>query len=248
MYFIMKIKEKKELLFSIMKLAFSSPTAIVIMVKVRRKFLTYLSYDKLINLSNCVNSIERNKIKGIFIEAGCALGGSAILISWLKDKQRKFRIYDTFTQIPPPSSKDEDDAFNRYQIIVDGEAKGIQNDEYYGYQENLLSKVKGNFKKFNKNLAENSIELIQGLFDDVLFVSEPVAFAHIDSDWYDSIFTSLERIVPSLSPGGLIVIDDYYDWHGAKRATDDFFADKLGHFQFISGPQLIIKKKALGTI
>jgi asparagine synthase (glutamine-hydrolysing) len=51
----------------------------------------------------------------------------------------------------------------------------------------------------------------------------------------------LEQIVPYLVVGGILIIDDYYDWKGAKKAVDDFFAEK-GGFIFIEGPQLVIKK------
>jgi len=240
----MKMKEKIRLLISVMKLVYLSPTAIFLITKVKRNKFTYLSYSKLINLCISVRKVKRKNIQGIFIEAGCALGGSAILISRLKETQRILKIFDTFTQIPPPSSNDEEDAFKRFKIINSGKANGIQKDEYYGYQENLLDKIKRNFKKFDLDQDERNIQFIQGLFDDVLFVSEPVAFAHIDSDWYDSIYTSLERIVPSVSLGGLIVIDDYYDWQGARKATDDFFSDKKDQFQFKPGPQMVIKKIA----
>jgi asparagine synthase (glutamine-hydrolysing) len=49
-----------------------------------------------------------------------------------------------------------------------------------------------------------------------------VAFAHIDCDWYDSVKTSLERITPNLSSGGILVIDDYYAYSGCKKAVDEF--------------------------
>jgi hypothetical protein len=178
----------------------------------------------------------------MIVEAGCALGGSAILIARSKSKHRELNIYDTFEQIPPPSEMDEADAFERYQTIKNGRAKGIRNGQYYGYEEDLLNKVKNNFEKFNLPLEEHNIFLHQGLFEDTLKISEPVAMAHIDSDWYDSIITSLERIVPELSYNGIILIDDYYDWKGAKKAVNDFFSEKRDHFQFDYGPQLVIRK------
>jgi len=210
--------------------------------KIKKLQLTYLNFSKLINLSRCVKSIDRYQIPGVIVEAGCALGGSAILIALSKSKYRELNIYDTFEQIPPPSVMDEADAFERYQTIKDGKAKGIRNGQYYGYEENLLTKVINNFTNFNLSPEEHKIFLHQGLFEDTLKITEPVAMAHIDSDWYDSIITSLERIVPKLSYNGIILIDDYYDWKGAKKAVNDFFSDKRDHFQFLYGPQLVIRK------
>jgi len=220
----------------------TNPIALLNIYRVKRNRLTYLSYSKLVSLSRYFQKLRRRKINGMLIEAGCALGGSAIILSLLKEKNRKFHIYDTFTQIPPPTSKDEQDAFERYQVIHGGKAKGIKDDRYYGYEENLIEKVEQNFRRFNLPLKENNIAFHQGFFRDKLNISETVAFAHIDSDWYDSIFITLDRIVPHLAVGGFLVIDDYYDWRGAKKATDDFFSGKEEHFEFIVGPQLAIRK------
>jgi asparagine synthase (glutamine-hydrolysing) len=55
-----------------------------------------------------------------------------------------------------------------------------------------------------------------------LHVSEPVALAHIDGDWYRSVMTCLRRIEPNLVPGGTLVIDDYRAWSGCKRAVDEY--------------------------
>ncbi|MGH3995778.1 MAG: TylF/MycF/NovP-related O-methyltransferase, partial [Pseudonocardiaceae bacterium] len=57
---------------------------------------------------------------------------------------------------------------------------------------------------------------------------EPVALAHVDADWYESVKTCLERIVPRLVEGGAIVLDDYDSWSGAKTATDEYLAAHPG--------------------
>jgi len=59
---------------------------------------------------------------------------------------------------------------------------------------------------------------------DTLRVDEPVAFAHVDVDWYEPVKTCLERIVPRLSRGGALVLDDYNDWSGCRKATDEYFS------------------------
>ena len=230
--------------FSAIHFAITSPGVLINIFKIKKFRLTYLNLSKLINLSKWVKNIDRQQIPGGIVEAGCALGGSAILIALHKNKHRELNIYDTFAQIPPPSEMDEADAFERYQTIKNGKAKGIHNGRYYGYEEDLQAKVINNFHKFKLELEEHNIQLHKGLFEDVMMIEEPVAMAHIDSDWYDSIITSLKRIVPNLSYHGIILIDDYYDWKGAKKAVDDFFSDKMDHFQFIYGPQLVIRKSS----
>lgn len=229
---------------SIIHFALTSPKSFYNLYRIKKLKLTYLNLQKLINLSKCVQEIDRKGIPGVIVEAGCALGGSAILISLNKEKSRELNIYDTFAQIPPPSEKDESDAVQRYQTIINGRAKGIHDGRYYGYEEDLMRNVIDNFHKFDLSLEENNIYIHRGLFQDVLKITKPVAMAHIDSDWYDSIYTSLERIIPKLSRNGIVLIDDFYDWKGAKKAVNDFFADKKDHYKFIYGPQLVIRKIA----
>ena len=98
------------------------------LLRLRLDHLTYLSLKDLTNLQAAVREVERNSIEGVLIEAGCALGGSAIAISMAKDPQREFLIYDTFEMIPPPSERDLADVHERYEVIVSGKAKGLGSD------------------------------------------------------------------------------------------------------------------------
>jgi len=49
-----------------------------------------------------------------------------------------------------------------------------------------------------------------------------IALLRLDGDWYDSTMICLEHLYPLLSPGGIIVIDDYFAWEGCKKATDEY--------------------------
>ena len=73
-------------------------------------------------------------------------------------------------------------------------------------------------------LETSAVTFHEGLFEDTLHPDGPVAVAHLDGDWYQSLIVCLERIEPVLSPGGVLVIDDYEAWSGAQRAVDDFLA------------------------
>jgi hypothetical protein len=59
-------------------------------------------------------------------------------------------------------------------------------------------------------------------FEDTLHPQTDIAFAHIDCDWYDPVRLCLERIVPRLSAGAYVVLDDYNDYGGCRRAVDEF--------------------------
>jgi asparagine synthase (glutamine-hydrolysing) len=108
---------------------------------VKSKKLSYLSKTGLADIANAVKSIEDNSIEGLCIEAGCALGGSAIVIAKAKEQGRRFNVYDVFATIPPPTEKDGKDVLERYENIKEGKALGLGGDKYYGYENDLKKKV-----------------------------------------------------------------------------------------------------------
>jgi len=146
--------------------------------------------------------------------------------------------------IPPPSEKDCEDVHKRYEIIKAGKAKGLGTNNYYGYDENLFEKVKENFNHYGIELLSNNVHLVKGLFQDTMKIDFPVALAHIDCDWYESVLTCLTRIVPELVVGGTLVIDDYYSWSGCKKAVDEYFhGNNRENFRFVRKNRLHIIKK-----
>lgn len=184
--------------------------------------LTYLDKYAISNLIHAIDKITRKRVQGIWVEAGTALGGSAIIISALKQPGQSLHLFDTFTMIPPPNIKDGDDVHLRYKEIIEGRSKGINQNLYYGYIDDLLSQVKDNFNKFEINSEE--VFFHKGLFKDTMHFNEKIAFAHIDCDWYESVKYCLNEIIPNLQVGGIVVIDDYESWSGCKLAVDEFIS------------------------
>lgn len=209
--------------------------------RVREEKLTYLSQRCLQDIADAVQKADADGLPGVIIEAGTALGGSAIVMALAKNKEREMRAYDAFDMIPPPSDKDGEDVHKRYEKIAAGKSKGIGGDEYYGYRDDLLGEVTESFERFGVPIEANNVQLIKGYFDKTLEVDEPVAFAHLDGDWYESTMTCLERIEPHLVVGGRLVIDDYYKWSGCKRAIDEYFEGREGFEQVKLGRLHIIK-------
>ena len=243
---IMNIKDRLSrfsLLLSFMTLCISNRRVYSVIRRVIKNRLTYLELSALIDLYKSVNKIEKEERDGIIIEAGCALGGSALVIASSKERTRAFYIYDVFGMIPLPSQKDGDDAHQRYKTIASGRSKGIGGNTYYGYEENLLERVKQTFCDYGLPPNENAIYLIEGLFENTLFVNEPVALAHIDCDWYESVMICLQRIEPHLVKGGVLIIDDYYTWSGCRKAVDAYFTDKKDEVEFYNKSCLHIIRK-----
>jgi asparagine synthase (glutamine-hydrolysing) len=194
--------------------------------QVRDEKLTYLSEKNLEALAVMVAEADRAGRPGLVIEAGTALGGSAIVMAAAKSPERKMLVYDVFGMIPEPSGRDGADVHKRYEKIVSGESKGVGGGEYYGYRDDLYTEVTESFARLGVPVGENGVDLVKGLFQDTIHLDEPVALAHLDGDWYESTMVCLERIAPLLVPGGRIVLDDYWAWSGCRAAVDDYTADK----------------------
>ena len=199
--------------------------------RVKGARLTYLDWKALVDLHDATDAIEGSGMSGAVIEAGCALGGSAIVLARAKNPLREMLVYDVFGMIPPPGPEDGPDVAERYAAITEGKSEGLGGDTYYGYQEGLLEKVTSNFELFGLSPAANNVTFISGLFEDTLKPPDEVALAHIDSDWYNSVKICLERIGPKLVSGGRMVIDDYDSWSGCKKAVDEFLDRRGNHYQ-----------------
>jgi predicted O-methyltransferase YrrM len=194
----------------------------------RAERLTYLKPANLRELASFVHQVERERLPGVVIEAGAARGGSAIVLAAAKAPERPMKVYDVFGMIPAPGEHDGADVHERYAKIAAGDARGVGGEKYYGYRDYLYREVGESFARLGVPVEENNVELIRGLFEDTIRLDEPVAFAHLDGDWYESTMTCLERIAPLLVPGGTIVLDDYYKWSGCRAAVDEYFADRDG--------------------
>ncbi len=193
--------------------------------------LTYLTPDYLHDLVDAVSELEQEGRPGAIIEAGTALGGSAIVLAAVKALGRPMYVYDAFGMIPPPTDEDGEDVKRRYEKIRSGGSAGLGGETYYGYREDLLGEVTASFERFGLPVGPTNVELVKGYFQDTLDVDYPVALAHLDGDWYESTMVCLERIVPRLVPGGRLVIDDYDYWAGCRKAVDEYFDGRTG-FEF----------------
>lgn len=201
-----------------------------LMSRIHAAKLTYLSDRKLASLVTTARAIEEAGLPGVFLEAGCALGGSAILLASVKRADRPLQVFDVFGMIPPPTAEDTPDVHDRYKTIVQGQSTGIDGDPYYGYQDNLYEQVQSNFDGFGIDRERQAVTLVKGLVQETLHPQGPVALAHVDVDWYDPVMTCLQRVFPQLVAGGSIILDDYHDWGGCRKATDEFLRGVTGQF------------------
>ena len=84
-------------------------------------------------------------------------------------------------------------------------------------------------KPFDHSACQSTVvkvALHRGLFENTVRFSpdDAVVLAHVDCDWYDPVKLCLERTLEVLRSGGFIILDDYNDYGGCRKATDEFLA------------------------
>lgn len=206
---------------------------------IRAANLSYCGPPKLENLARAALQVRAEGVPGQWLEAGVALGGSAILLARLKPAHTRLDLYDVFGMIPPPGEGDGPDAHARYETIRSGASPGIGGDTYYGYVPDLLARVRDNLRRFGVDPDGGTVRCVPGLFEATLHPVAPVALAHVDCDWYDSVRTCIDRIGPLLAPGGIVVFDDWSSYSGCRRAVEQWRAadDRL---------EVVFEQRALG--
>jgi O-methyltransferase len=210
-----------------------------------RDRLTYLSPRKLWRLERALAGVVRANIAGDLVEFGTALGGSGLVIA-SRAAGRNFHGFDVFSMIPPPTSpKDDQKSKQRYEDIKSGASAGLGGDVYYGYRPDLYAEVKATFARYGTPVDGARVRLHQGLFEETWPAAaiDRLALAHVDCDWYDPVAFVLGAIADRMSPGGLVIIDDYNDYGGCRTAVDEFIA-KRDDFVFSPGLNPILRKRA----
>ncbi len=146
--------------------------------------------------------------------------------------------------IPAPTSeKDDEISKSRYQTIVGGKSEGIGGDTYYGYKENLYDEVVSRFRDFGCPVDGKRVLLHKGLFEETWpsFTPDHIALVHIDCDWYDPVKFCLDSVKPKMSAGGMVVIDDYHAYGGARVATDEFVVRNRDSVTVEDGENVILR-------
>jgi O-methyltransferase len=148
-------------------------------------------------------------IEGDVVECGVRGGGSAaVLGSAIQEESgRTLWLYDTFQGMPAPGKNDPPSAW-----------------EYVTSHPPSDSVVQAFLKEF---LPEERLVLKPGLFEETFRQERPshIALLHIDADWYESVLLCLRTLEPLVSPGGVIILDDFGHWEGTREAFYDFCAE-----------------------
>jgi len=187
------------------------------------KSYTMTSPERVVSLINAIKYIYSNRIEGDIVECGVWRGGSMMVVAKtllnLKLLDKSLFLYDTYEGMSEPSDKDVSfDGFTAKSLLDEREKK--EDDYIWCYS--TLEEVKNNL--FSTGYDQNKINFIVGKVEDTIPDSMPkkIALLRLDTDWYESTYHELEHLFPLLQNGGVIIIDDYGHWQGARRATDDY--------------------------
>jgi O-methyltransferase len=184
---------------------------------------TMTSEERLLALIDAVRYLVRYDIPGAIVECGVWRGGSmmaaAIALLESGDTSRQLYLYDTFSGMTKPT--DADLSFNGVSAAeqLDAAAPGTGI-----WCHASLEDVKVNLASIG--YPEENIRFVQGKVEETIpeIIPHAIALLRLDTDWYESTRHELTHLYPKVSQGGVLIIDDYGHWKGAKLATDEYFS------------------------
>jgi hypothetical protein len=185
---------------------------------------TMTSPERIYALCQSVEYIVRNGIPGDVVECGVWKGGSimaaALTLQGLGEVDRDLFLFDTFDGMPPPGDIDRDFEGRRAKDWMDQHDK--QTDFVWAY----AAKAEVETNVLSTGYPRERIHFIQGAVESTIPRDAPsqIALLRLDTDWYESTKHELQHLFPRLSKGGVILIDDYGHWEGARIAVDEYIA------------------------
>jgi O-methyltransferase len=172
-------------------------------------------------LVDAVRYLERHRIPGSFVECGVWRGGSmmaAALTLLETGASRELFLFDTFEGMPPPGSTDVDHVGRSAADLLAADP------DRTGY----ISAV-ARLDEVRRNLAAtgyptSKMHFVVGRVEDTVPARAPdqIALLRLDTDWYESTRHELEHLLPRVVSGGVLIVDDYGHWRGAKQAVDEY--------------------------
>ena len=103
------------------------------------------------------------------------------------------------------------------------------------------------FQEVGYNPKDSNVFFHKRLFDDTVWPGGPIAYAHLDGDWYDSTMGVLKRVAPYLSIGGYFVLDDVYDYSGAQDAYTQTFLTWITSGLKVKNQKSLLLPKTVNT-
>ena len=191
----------------------------------RVKAITMTSPERIISLAQSVRYIVRNRLPGAIVECGVWRGGSmaaaALTLLSLGDTSRELYLFDTFEGMTDPSERDRSYSGVRADDVL-GETARRSGRNYWciASMEDVTESMRATGYPMER------IHLVRGPVEQTLPAGAPdtIALLRLDTDWYASTKHELEHLYPRLVSRGVLIIDDYGHWEGARGAVDEYMS------------------------
>jgi len=202
---------------------------------------TMVASDKSFGLFKAVEYLVRADIRGDFVECGVWKGGQSMLMAYtlLKEKHpdRTLWLYDTYTGMTEPTEVDvyafpDEPAHEKWEKLNTSDHNAWCFAPIEEVRSNVLSTgYPADLFRFVKGKVEETIPAV---------MPDSIALLRLDTDWYESTYHELEHLYPRLVPGGVLLIDDYGSWEGARKAVDEYIQK--------TGAKILLSKIGQGRI
>lgn len=176
--------------------------------------------ERVAALCNAIEYLTRCDIQGDIVECGVWRGGSmmaaALALQHFNDT-RTLWLYDTFDGMTAPA--DVDRTAHTGEAAADIMAR--VNDESTAWCRSLLDEVSTNIHSLG---YRGSVHFIKGDVETTIpkRMPERIALLRLDTDWYASTRHELIHLYPRLESMGVLIVDDYGHWLGARKAVDEW--------------------------
>jgi O-methyltransferase len=195
------------------------------------RFASYTMTDRTRQyaLIRAMRYLDAAALEGDFVECGVWRGGSTMIAKACRTQPiampRRFYLYDTFEGMTEPTPEDytaKDGVSARDVLAAAKKHKNARN----VLTTVSVAEVKAAFER--EGLFDESVVFKVGPVEKTLLseLPEKISLLRLDTDWYASTAIELEKLYPRLVRGGVIIIDDYTTWAGARKAADEYFATR----------------------
>jgi hypothetical protein len=188
------------------------------------KEYTMTSPERVFSMLEAVRYVIKNNLPGGIVECGVWRGGTMMAMARLLLMQQNFEkdlyLFDTFEGMPSPADVDTD--FRGRKAKTTFLAKKREEDSS-NWCYASLPEVQRNLDTIG--YPRNKIHYIVGKVEKTIPEQAPekISILRLDTDWYESTKHELIHLYPRLVQGGVLIIDDYGHWQGARKAVDEYF-------------------------
>lgn len=179
---------------------------------------TMVGLRRLENLERCAARVFAGDVPGDFLEAGVCQGGASIFLRALQvaygEPERRTWVADSFQGLPAPTHPAD------VKLGIDF------SEPRQPWLAASLRAVQDNFRTYD--LLSDAVRFVPGWFSDTLpaLPVERLAILRLDADLYESTRDVLQALYDRVSPGGYVVVDDYWAFEPCRTAVDEFLADR----------------------